>query len=96
MADIQRQERPRWVRWIVRRRATRPAALLTIVCLAILAGFNIVVAASMESGSNSILGDLAVPVALTGASLCGGCGAGLQCAGSIGTISGIEFERLIV
>jgi hypothetical protein len=62
--------RPAWVRLMVREGAKRQSALIVVYCLAFLAALNLALA-GMESGSTSLLGDVALPLCLGGAVLCG-------------------------
>jgi hypothetical protein len=75
MADVERRDhRPLWVRVAAPAGAKRQTVLVQIRLLVLLASIGLVVA-SIESGSSSFLGSLALPGGLAVASL--GAGAAL-------------------
>ena len=67
--DEKRHEpRPLWVRLVNREGMKRPAALVVVILFCLLACFGLLLVV-IESGSSSILGALAFPLALTSACL---------------------------
>jgi hypothetical protein len=68
-AEDRHERRPLWVRLVIREGMKRSAALALVGIFGLLAGIGLLVAA-IASGSNSILGALALPLALAGACLC--------------------------
>jgi hypothetical protein len=73
MADEEKRERrPLWVRLMVLE-MKRPAALVVVSILGLLAGINLLLVA-IESASGSILGAISFPIVLLGACVCTACG----------------------